>query len=141
MTRASSATGRSLVPAVTTTTLPELRPAGRRPGGSGRSGRARCARPRGRPPRRCAAAAGVDPGHQPPLPVPIEGPEDRLDLLGGLALAEDHLGEPAADAAVEVDRGEPAGLLERGRPDRRDGLGRGELARAGPRSSNLRQLV
>jgi len=51
------------------------------------------------------------------LAAPLAVARARDDLLGRLPLAEDDLGEPAADPAVEVDGGEPARRLERGGPE------------------------
>ena len=52
---------------------------------------------------RCDAAVGVESGHQAPLAVLDQGSQDRLDLRGRLALAEDHLGEPAPRSTLQVD--------------------------------------
>ena len=56
---------------------------------------------------------GIEPRHQPALLVLQQRLQDRLDLLGRLPLAEDDLGKPAPDPAVQVDLGEPSRVLKR----------------------------
>ena len=96
VTRASSATGRSLVPAVTMTTRPTLGAAGAGPGIRNVRPSSLCS-PAGNDRLQMGRGRGIDPGHQPPLLVLEQGPQDGLDLRGRLALAEDHLGKTAAD--------------------------------------------
>ena len=119
--------------------LAELRPRVARGAGSGRSGPSALCSPSGKARLQVRGGRRLDPGDQPPLAVREQGPQDPLDLLGGLALAEDDLGEPATDAAMEVDLGEPARLLERAPSGARvDGLGGRRSARA-DRLEQLRQ--
>ncbi len=51
---------------------------------------------------------GIEPRHQSALIVRQQRPQDSLDLLRGLPLAEDDLGKPAPHPAVQVDLGKPA---------------------------------
>ena len=125
VTRASSATGRSLVPAVTMTTRPSLGPSSVGPGHPERppDGVVLALRERG---PQVLGGSRVDPGDESALLVGQERPQDGLDLLGRLPLPEDDLRESAAQPAMEVDLGEPAGVLERLHADPVHGLVRRE---------------
>ena len=68
----------------------------------------------------------LDPRHEPALPMRDQGPQNGLDLLCRLALAEDHLGKPAANPAVEIDLGKSPGIDVRLGADSQYGVGRGE---------------
>src|SRR5437773_7353972 len=131
--RASSATGRSAVPAQTTSTLPTAR-FGR--GGRGaRAGaddhysgrfvylglRERCGE--GRP------SGVVDPGGQYDRVAGGQAADDRHQLLGSLAHAEDHFGETDPQRAMVVERGEPQ-ALDRRLGDGAGGAGGREIAAA-----------
>jgi len=52
----------------------------------------------------------LDSRHEAPLPMRDQSPQNGLDLVCRLALAEDHLGKPAANPAVEVDLGKSPGI-------------------------------
>ena len=138
VTRASSATGRSLVPGRDHHHLPQLRAGVERP-----------AQPE-RPPQRIrlpvrehllqvAADRRLDARDQPPLLVAEQRLQDAFDLLGRLPLAEDHLGETAAEPAVDVDVGEPH-LLERHLAELQDRVRRRDPTCADP-LEQLRQLM
>ncbi len=106
MTTASWATGRSLVPAVRTTTRPlGVRGVGDEAGSQNV-----------RPTRSCSAwgkscgevggLLGVDARGEAILARLDELTDDALDPLRRLAFAEDHFGEAAALTAVQIDLGE-----------------------------------
>ena len=58
----------------------------------------------------------------------IKVPQNGLDLVCRLALAEDHLRKPAADPTVEIHLGKTAGIDIRLGPDSQRGVGRGQRA-------------
>ena len=71
----------------------------------------------------------LDPRHQPALLMRRSRSAGWPRSVGRLALAEDHLGKPAANPAVEVDLGESAGIDVRLGADPQCGVGRGQIAR------------
>ena len=96
--------------------------------------------PSGKTRRQLRGRRRLDPGDQPPLLVLEHDAEDALDLLGRLPLAEDHLGEPAADTGGGGRPWRIARVLERVGPDLPHRLG-GRDPPPSDRLQQLRQLV
>ena len=105
------------MPAVTMTTLPSLGSVSRCTGNPEGARRPDYARLPGTAFTRCSAACGSSRVTSPPCIVRQQGAQDGFDLRGRLALPEDHLGESAAHAAVQVNLGEIAGFLKRADAD------------------------
>ena len=82
----------------------------------------------------------IDPCDQPPLFMLDQCAQDGLDLRRGLALAEDHFGESAPDATVQIHLGEAAGInIGLGLEPKR-GIGHRHFS-GGDRRQNLLQLM